>query len=194
MEKAYEILIKEHKLTLAELPEDAKTGIRSIKDVEHAVVLAEKKSAKAGKVYTMSSALTSKIKALDKWVVREILDYVEDKDTNTDEPIVSATEIIEEIKKDDPIKKEAEPVVKKEEVPAAPESTEADPKGLEIDKEFNQMISNNQVEVTLDQLKELANTAYYVIFDNYDKDGQNGISTTNFDLIEKNDKFILTKK
>ncbi len=174
MEKAYEKLIAEHKLTIAELPTDAQTGIKSIKEIERAINMVEKK----GK--TPSAAVMAKVKSFDKWVVREILDYVEEKETNTPAPAVEAEVIIAEIKK------EESPIV-------AEEKTE-DPKGIEIDKELAAMLKEGKIEVSLDELKPLSPTGYDVIFSNYDKGGDNGLSTTNFLLTEQNDKFILTKK
>lgn len=179
MEKAYEKLLAEHKLTEAELPQDAKIAIKDIKNIEIAINLSDKKSAKAGLTYSPSSEVIAKIKALDKWVVREILDYVEDKDTNTAKPAVDTAKVIEEIKAD--ATTEEEVVV-------------ADPKGLKIDAEFVELLKNNKSELTLDELKSSAPVAYSTIFDNYDQGGENGIDTTFFSLVEKNELFTLTKK
>lgn len=183
MEKAYVKLLAEYKLTEAELPQDAKIAIKSIKDIEIAITLADKKSAKAGQTYSPSSEVMAKIKALDKWVVREILDYVEDKETNTAKPAVDTAKVIEEIKSDaaELIDNTDKPVI-------------ADPKGLKIDAEFTELLKNNKSELSLDDLKLFAPVAYSTVFDNYDQGGDNGIDTSFYILKEQNEVFTLTKK
>ena len=177
---AYEKLMNEHKLTINELPVDAQTGIKNIKKIEVAINMQDKKAEKAGKTYTPSPSVTADIKTFDKWVVREILDYVDDKDTNTAAPGVKADEIIADIKKDEPTKTD-EP------------KKEADPKGLACDKEFAEMLKAGKVEVTLEELKSLAPTAEGLIWD--DKDEVKGVSTTYYLLSQTTpNNFKLTKK
>src|SRR6478752_2402511 len=76
MEHAYEKLMKEHNLSFSELPVDARIGIESIQQIGKAIHLAEKNKR------NIKPAVFDKIKANDKWVVREILDYIESKDSN----------------------------------------------------------------------------------------------------------------
>ena len=72
MQYAYEKLMQEYELSHSELPEDAKLGIEAIKNIEKAVNMAEKSGKK------INPQTMAKIKANDKWVVREILDYVDE--------------------------------------------------------------------------------------------------------------------
>lgn len=177
--KAYEILLEEHKLTIAELPADAQTGIRSIKEIERVVSMAEKGGKKVA-THTMD-----KIRSLDKWVVREILDFVEDKETNSSAPPVSAEKIIAEIKKDE----KAEEV--KEETPAV----EVDPRGVKCDLEFAALLKDNKTELTLEQVKEFAPYVYSLIFDNHTNDLENGITTTHYIISETTtNNFKLVKR
>ena len=185
MEKAYEKLLAEHKIAVNELPADAQTGIKKIKAIEAAINLQDKKAAKVGKTYSPSSSVLSDIRTFDKWIVREILDYVEDKETNTDAPSVDANEIVAEIKAD------ADPSA---EVAKVEEPVKSDPKGMAIDAEFIELIKNNKQELTLEDLKVFSPEAYSVVFSSYEKGGANGIETTYHTLIEQNEKFILTKK
>ncbi len=183
MEKAYTKLLAEHKLSVKDLPADAQIGIKSINKIEVAIGLQEKKAEKAGKKYTPSASVISDMKAYDKWVVREILDYVEDKDTNAAAPVVTAEEIIEEIKEGDTTK-----------TPAATEPAviEADPKGLEADKEFTEMLKAGKTECTIEELKTLAPTAEKIVWD--DTTTPRGLTTTYFTLTEKSPNlFTLTK-
>ncbi len=74
---AYEKLLLEHNIKVDELPKDAQIGVENIQQIIKAINVNEK----TGK--TIKSGTIDKIKAYDKWVVREILDYIDDKDTNT---------------------------------------------------------------------------------------------------------------
>ncbi len=61
---AYEKLMQEHNLSISDLPEDAKIGITTLKDIEKSIKMAEKK----GNV--VSYKTYDKIKANEKWVVK----------------------------------------------------------------------------------------------------------------------------
>ena len=80
---AYEKLMQEHNLSISDLPEDAKIGITTLKDIEKSIKMAEKK----GNV--VSEKTYAKIKANDKWVVKEILDFVDETDDNEDKNAIS---------------------------------------------------------------------------------------------------------
>ena len=155
-----------------------------------AINLQEKKAAKAGKKYVMSAAIIADIKTFDKWIVREILDYVEDKETNNPDPIVTPEEIIADIKEETP------PPATETPAPATEPIVEADPSGLKCDAEFEEMIKTGKTDVTFEEMKNLCPTAEKLIFDDYVKDGSdNGLSTTYFLCKEyEPNKFKLVKK
>jgi DNA integrity scanning protein DisA with diadenylate cyclase activity len=168
MQYAYQKLMAENNLTLAQLPEDAKLGIETIKNIEKAVNMAEK----SGK--SVSSQTMAKIKANDKWVVREILDYLEDEDENTDEIPHDDNEIIEEIDEANNPQKQL---------------------GYKVEAELEKMFLTNQKEFEFSKIKSIAPNTYNVLFENFDDDGDNGIETNKFSLIETDKEiFTLTKK
>ena len=174
---AYEKLLKEHNLSISDLPADAQTGIKQIKSIAVALDQQNRKAAKQGKEFAITSSTANKIKTFDKWVVRDILDYVEDKEANTDAPPVEAEEIIEEIK--------TENVEVLEE--------RVDVQGITIDEEFEAIIKT-KTEFTLEELKSDCPTAYSLVFLGYKQGEENGVVTTYHSLIEKDSKFTLTKK
>lgn len=197
---AYQKLLAEHKLSISDLPADARIGINGISKIEAAINMQDKKAEKNGKTYSPSADVIANIKAYDKWIVREILDVVGDKDSNTEEPEVSAEEIVKDIKEDSKEKRE-EPIIKDDSDMFNADGTskkqvevQADPRGQQIDAEFDEMVKSNKTEITLDELKSLAPTAYDDVFKNYEKDGENGIDTTFYSLREVGEKFILIKK
>lgn len=166
----YEKVMEEEGLTLSELPQDARIGIETIAKIERVIKLSESKGKSVGK------SVLAKIKANDKWAVREILDYVEGKDSKqNDEPPYSE----EEIKKD---------VEKEEEV-------KLDPLGLSIDEEFKNAIEKGKNQLSIDELKQYCPKAYDVVFKNYEEDDDNGVETSHYILKEiETEKFILKTK
>lgn len=177
---AYQKLMAEHKLELNELPQDAKIGIDSIFQIEKAISMAEKKGKK------VKQSTLDKLKANDKWVVREILDYVEGKKTNTTPLPNDATTVVAEVKEviDEPAKTPDK----------VEETVTADPKGLKIDEELKKVFETGKTELTLDEIKSLAPTAYNLIFDTYDASGDNGVETSHYSLIETSEKKFTLKK
>jgi len=180
---AYEKLLKEYNLSISDLPADAQTGIKQIKSIAVALDLQNRKAAKQGKEFAITSSTANKIKTFDKWVVRDILDYVEDKEANTDAPPVEAEEIIEEIKNDSVFISSNVEVLEEK----------VDVQGITIDEEFEAIIKT-KTEFTLEELKSDCPTAYSLVFLGYKQGEENGVVTTYHSLIEKDSKFTLTKK
>ncbi len=191
---AYEKLLLEHNIKVDELPKDAQIGVENIQQIIKAINVNEK----TGK--TIKSGTIDKIKAYDKWVVREILDYIDDKDTNTPAAPHKAAEIIEEIKTA-PVEPAAATPAKVEPPAAAAAPAKKEPKAGDdtkagaIDAEFEALLKAGKTKLTLDELKTGAKTAYDIVFENYEADAENGIETTHYTLVEtEKEVFTLTKK
>lgn len=169
---AYEQLMQEHNLSISDLPEDAKIGITTLKDIEKSVKMAEKKG------NTVSDKTLAKIKANDKWVVKEILDFIDETDENEDDMPYDGEEIEEEIEEE-----YEEP---------QPQNSAL---GQSIEKELTEMFNSGKKEWTTNQIKSGFKNTYNTLFDNYDDDGENGIETSNFRLLESGDElFTISKK
>ena len=183
IEFAYQKLMVEHKLTNAQLNEDAITGISAIADIVQGITMLEKR----GKEPTQKTI--SKIRSLDKWVSGEIMDIV--NDTNDNAPVATAEELAAQAQKeiDDKAKSDAEVKAGAEQK----QEVKVDPKGLKIESELAKLLAENKISLTLDEVKSLAPTAYSVIFDSYKDGEQNGIKTSKFSLLEiEKEKFTLT--
>jgi hypothetical protein len=167
MDLAYEKLMQEHGLTLTELPEDAQTGIKGVKQIAHAISMTEKRG------HTVKPATISKLKANDKWAVREILDYLQDKDTNPDEAPNDPDEVIEELENQ-----------------MSPEDLEKFNQGVSIEKELERIFNSQEGPCTMtsDELKSTAPNTYNHVFSTYTQGDQNGVKTTRFSLIESPDQ------
>lgn len=219
---AYQKLMAEHKLTVAQLPEDAKIGITAIMNIEKAISMAEKKGKK------ISPDTIAKIKANDKWVVNEILDFLDDTDKNADEIPHEEEEVIDEIKEtiegkegkdgegeggegddDDDDEDEDESDDDSDDKSGADDSKDGAKNetkegiakekekalGILIEGELAEMHTSGKVDWHSDEIKVKYKNTYNTLFDNYVDGEENGISTTNYELIEKSEEiFTISKK
>ena len=171
MEFQYIKAMREHELFYDELPEDAQTGIDQIKDIEKAINMLEK----SGKFATEKT--NRKIKAMDKWVYYEILDYVNDTDENDDEIPYDSDEINEELD-----------VYNENKTPVG-----VDVVGLEIDEELTNLIKTGS-KFTIDIIESQAPVCYNALYEAYDPDEENGVLTSNYRLVEKSDNLFHLSK
>lgn len=72
MEYAYEKLMREHNLDVSELPSDAQEAIEQMSEIEEVI---ERKKENGQEV---SKATINKLRINDKFIVREILDYIDE--------------------------------------------------------------------------------------------------------------------
>lgn len=179
--------IQEYKLNIKDLPEDARIGIDNINDVQKAINMLKSKGRKpTDKTY-------QKLKAMDKWVYYEILDFVEDKDTNDDEPPFVADDVIDDLKNDDK-SKSTDLNADSDNVQPNNNDDQNVALGILIETELTNMFESGVSEYTHEDIKKHGKKTYDLIFDTYEEGQPNGVKTTLFSLIEdSNKKFILTK-
>jgi hypothetical protein len=173
MELQYLELLEEHNLKLSEIPDDAKTGIDNIKAIVNSIGVAEKKGNR------VNAQTFKRLAALDKWVCYEILDYVNDTDKNK-KPMPNAEVVIDGKEP----KSEPEP------------NSEGDSSlGFEIEAELESMSESGVDVISFSDLKSSAPKCYNLLFDTYEENGENGIETTKYKLVEvEEEKFKLSKK
>jgi transcriptional regulator with XRE-family HTH domain len=170
---AYAKLMQQHNLTMEDLSDDAKIGISQIKDVEKGIRMTEAR----GK--SITPATISKIKAMDKWIVSEILDSINDTDDNDDDMPFDADDIEEDLNNPDNPNE-------------SPENTAL---GTKIDVDLRKAFESGKTTITFDELKTISPTAWKVVFDNYDDSGDNGLETSHFSLLETSENiFTLQNK
>ena len=161
MQYAYQKLMEDYGLSYNDLPEDAMHGIEAIRNIEKAINMAEKN----GK--TVSSKTIAKIKANDKWVVQEILDFVEDDDDNDDEMPYDEDEVIEEIKGNEK------------------QLTQEQQFALNIENELDSMYKMGKKVWEATEIEEESDLLFEAIKETYHQgDSQNGIETSRYSLIE----------
>lgn len=187
MELLYIAEMQKNELSLNDLPEDAKTGIENIKDIQKALTRLEK-SGKSPTVKTLN-----KIKALDKWITYEILDLVNDTEKNTGDGIIEKKEIdkvIEDIDKQVEDPKEAT-----EDPKEAVEVPEEGVLGISVEVEIKTLYDAGIKQIDIEDLRTKAPKCYDILFDTYDPSEDNGIETSYYSIIEgKDDDLFHIKK
>lgn len=178
MEFQYEQQLEKHGLKYADLPEDAQTGIDSLKDINKALAMLEK-TGKKPKPKTLK-----KVKAMDKWICYEIIDHVNDTDNNKNDIPHEEDEVMEEIENE----------VKDEMEDQENQNTNA-AQGEKCEAEIAKLHEDGIEFIDIEKLKGSAPTCYEILFDTYDPEEENGIQTTRYSLIEgKEDDMFHVKK
>jgi hypothetical protein len=172
MELKYKNALKENNLSISELPEDAKIGISNIDDVLKGIAMLEKRGKKP------TEKTFSKLKAMDKWVYYEILDYLNDTEKNDDDIPYESDEVLDELKDEN----ENEP-------------NKDSSQGMKVEEALETMFATGKKEWSIDEIKGSSKILYDIIFDNFDEEEENGIETSRYKLIETDEQvFTLTKK
>lgn len=172
MDLIYLDALKEHKLKVSELPEDARVGITEITNIIKGFQMAERKGRKP------TPQAMRKLKTLDKWVYYEILDYLNDTDKNDDEIPFVADDVLDDLK-DDKANKPVE---------------QSDPVGLAIDQELGNLLAAGKTQIALEELRGSAPKTYKEIWDSYETGEENGIVTSHYSLIENDDEIFILKR
>lgn len=180
MELQYKKALEHYNLQVSKLPEDAKIGIEGINDVLKAIAMLEKR----GKA--VKPATIKKLKAMDKWVYYEILDFVQGTNNNDDEAPEDTDEIVDEIKDQANNNINSDNKVQPDEKDKS--------KGVQIEIELENLLKSGSSEIAFEDLKYKAKNTYNVLFDSYEENGQNGIKTTKYSIIEtKKNIFTINK-
>jgi hypothetical protein len=176
MELKYVEELEKNGLQVKDLPEDARTGIKEINKALSFIKMGEAKGKKT------SPDAIKKIKAMDKWVLYEIYDFVEDTDKNEDEIPYESYDIQEDLE------------TQKNNQENNVQSIPARGDGNKINSELEQLLKANRTELTINEIKSYAPNTYDAIFDVYVKGEQNGVQTKSYSLIEfEEQKYKLTK-
>lgn len=179
MELQYKKALTENGLNISDLPEDAQTGISEINHVLKAFNMLEKKGSKP------TAKALKKLKAMDKWVYYEILDYLHDTDKNEDDIPFDADDV-----KDDLQDKNDN---KNDKPDTNDETVEPDALGLKIEAELDGLYQSGKTVYSIEELSGNAKETYNVLFDSYEDGEENGIVTTKYSLLEGTDKKFTLK-
>jgi len=191
MDLMYVKALKENDLKVSTLPEDAQVGINEIRKVIAGFDMAERKGRKP------TPTAIKKLKAMDKWVYYEILDFVQETKNNDGDMPNDADDVLEGLDKTNP--NPPTPSPKKSNIVKPKKSDDlsddADPIGLKIDSELDELFATGKNEYTIDEIKRQAKNTYKEIWDAYEVGESNGVETSKYSFIEnENELFILKIK
>ena len=136
----------------------------------------------------------SKLRFKDKWIVNELLDYIEDSEEEEDDDDSDdndhdndqdlADDSDDDDSDDDDSDDDDSDDDDSEEEEDENESDEIEADGVLIDSELIALLNSGKSTITFTDLKNLAPETEKLIFQNYEPNSENGIITTNFSLIE----------
>ena len=180
MDLKYKKEMEKNNLSFSELPEDAQIGIDQINQVLKAFNMLEKRGKKP------TAKALQKLKAMDKWVCYEILDYLHDSDENEDDIPFEVEDVLDDINKQVPNKET------KEEIKEEQQKEKVDPVGLKIESELEELYKSGVFNYTIEDIEQKAPKTYDELFDSYEENEDNGVVTTKYSLLEtNNDNFKL---
>jgi hypothetical protein len=174
MELQYKKALEKNNLNISDLPEDAQTGISEINNVLRAFNMLEKKGGKP------TAKSLKKLKAMDKWVYYEILDYLHDTDKNDDDIPFDADDVKDDLQNGSNDDSTSNDDVK--------DNIEPDSVGIKIEAELDGLYQSGKTVYSIEELGSKARETYNVLFDLYEDGEENGIVTTKYSLLEDKDK------
>ena len=176
MKLSFEKAMEEHGISMDELPKDVKLMINEANDLKSRI------EAKKQIGQKITPETMERLKAKDRLLVKEILDYADERDEDDD---------------DDDDEEENSGSSGSNNEDDDMEEDYDDTEGVAVDQELELLAKSGVSKITLDQLRSQAPNTYNVLFDSYGQDEDNGIITSNFSLTEiatNSQEFKLSKK
>lgn len=205
MQLGYEKLMETYGIEVKDLPEETKIMIKTVD------VLKKQMQGKLTIGENVSESAIAKIKAQDKYIITDLLDYIEENDLEREddedegEDDKDDKENIEDPddSNDDFDDDDSEDEEDDDDEDDSDDQGEEDQGGMEdsfeigdkLDLEFQELKGSGIAEISLNDLREKAPFVYEIIFENYEEGEQNGVQTSNFKLVETepgSQKFTLT--
>ena len=168
MKLGFEKLLEEHKIDVYDLPRTIQVAIGDLQDLKARVL------AKTNIGQNISEATIERIRVKDQMIIRSILEVIDEDedDTNDDDDFRNFSNDEDDTNDDD-------------------NSDNFQGGGLEnsetaiaIDKELDSLHKSGVTQIGLSELKNRARTTFNLIWDSYDANSDNGIVTSNYQLIE----------
>lgn len=193
MEFKYQQALETYELKISDLPKAAQIGIKEIGKIMKTIKMLEAKER------SIKPETLEKVETLDKWVYYEILDHMSDDDIDNPVEKPDVEEIIDEVEESEPTEStHSEETTESEPTEQLSENNDdVDPLGLSIESELEQLHEQGVTEITMDDLKSRCPKTYSTIFEIYEADSENGVSTSRFTLIETDPAsktFVLKKQ
>jgi len=179
MKLGYEKLMEENNIEEKDLSKDLIVVIREVKQLKSII------QSKRNIGQTPTPETMSKLRFKDKWIVNELLDYIEDSDDDdedSDDTDQDTDQNLADDSDDDDSDDDDDDSDDDDSDDDDNDEIEAD--GVLIDSELIALLNSGKSTITFTDLKNLAPETEKLIFQNYEPNSENGIITTNFSLIE----------
>lgn len=161
MKLSFEKAMEEHGISMDELPKDVKLMINEANDLKSRI------EAKKQIGQKITPETMERLKAKDRLLVKEILDYADEREEDDDDDDEDTSGASGSQNDDDDMNEDFD-----------------DTEGVAVDQELEVLAKSGISKITLDQLRSQAPNTYNVLFDSYGQDEENGIITSNFSLTE----------
>ena len=162
MRLGFEKIVDENNIDIDGLPRDLRISIKELSDLKARVL------AKTNIGQNISEETIERIRIKDQVIIRELLEYIEDEEEDTNDDITySNDEDDTEDNEDNDDNMQVDYSV-----------------AIAIDKELDAMFKSGITTISLGQLKSKARNTYNLLWETYESDEENGIATSNYELIE----------
>jgi hypothetical protein len=180
MKLGYEKLMEENNIEEKDLSKDLIVVIREVKQLKSII------QSKRNIGQTPTPETMSKLRFKDKWIVNELLDYIEDSDDDDDEDSDDTDQDTDQNLADDSDDDDSDDDDDDDDDDDSDDddNDEIEADGVLIDSELIALLNSGKSTITFTDLKNLAPETEKLIFQNYEPNSENGIITTNFSLIE----------
>lgn len=178
MKLGFEKLIEEHNIDIDDLPRDVQVAISDLEDLKARVL------AKTNIGQNISEATIERIRVKDQMIIRNILEVIDDEDDN------SNSDDFRNFSDD------ADDTDNNSDDNFQGGGLENSETAIAIDKELNSLYKSGVTQIGLSELKNRARATFNLIWDSYESNSENGIVTSNYELIEtqpNSEEFTLNK-
>jgi hypothetical protein len=165
MKLGFEKLVEEHDIDVNDLPRNIQVAIGDLEDLKARVL------AKTNIGQNISEATIERIRVKDQMIIRSILEIIDEDETNDDE-FRNFSNNEEDITEEDNSDNFQGGGLEQSETAIA------------IDKELDSLHRSGVTQIALSDIKNRARTTFNLIWDSYDANMDNGIVTSNYQLIE----------
>jgi hypothetical protein len=175
MKLGFEKLIEEHNIDVNDLPRDTQIAISDLEELKARVL------AKTNIGQNISEATIERIRVKDQMIIRNILEVIEEDDDNSGTDDFRNFSDDEDDSSDDNFQG------------GGLENSET---AIAIDKELDSLHRSGVTQIGLSELKNRARATFNLIWDSYESNSENGIVTSNYELIEtqaNSEEFTLNK-
>jgi len=165
MKLGFEKLVEEHNIDVNDLPRTIQVAISDLEDLKARVL------AKTNIGQNISEATIERIRVKDQMIIRSILEVIDEEEDDTDDDFRNFSNDEDDTDNDNSDNFQG----------GGLENSET---AIAIDKELDSLHRSGVTQIGLSEIKNRARTTFNLIWDSYDANSDNGIVTSNYQLIE----------